>query len=74
MYIMTVRRMTSGELLKYRKGLRIAGGYGPPLPGSSQFALTTPGGAQSPTHLGGGAGRDRQHAESVLGRKPASTV
>jgi hypothetical protein len=24
-YIITVRRMTSGELLKYRKGLRIAG-------------------------------------------------
>jgi hypothetical protein len=26
MYIITVRRMTSGELLKQRKGLRIAGG------------------------------------------------
>jgi len=42
MYIITVRRMTSGELLKYRKGLRIAEGYETPLPGSSQFALTTP--------------------------------
>ena len=42
MYIITARRMTSGELLKYRKGLRIAGGYGTPLAGSSQFALTKP--------------------------------
>jgi putative transposase len=42
MYIITVRRITSGELLKYRKGLCIAGGYGTSLPGSSQFALTTP--------------------------------
>ncbi len=42
MYIITARRITSGEELKYRNGLRIAGGYGTPLPGSSQFTLTTP--------------------------------
>ena len=34
--------MISGELLKYRKGLRIAGGYGSTLPRSSQFGLTLP--------------------------------
>jgi hypothetical protein len=28
--------------LKQRKGLRIAAGYGSPVPGSSQFALTMP--------------------------------
>jgi len=32
MYIITVRRITSGEPLKYRKRLRIAGGHGTPLP------------------------------------------
>jgi hypothetical protein len=42
MYIITVRRITSGELLKQRKGLRIAGGYGCALRASSQFALTLP--------------------------------
>jgi hypothetical protein len=42
MYIITVRRMTSGELLKYRKGLCIAEGYGTPVSGSSQFGLTLP--------------------------------
>ena len=42
MYIITARRITSGEELKYRNGLRIAGGYGTSLPGSSQFTLTTP--------------------------------
>ena len=36
-YIITMRRMTSGEQLKYRNGLRIAGGYGSPLPSSSQL-------------------------------------
>jgi predicted amidohydrolase YtcJ len=34
--------MTSGELLKYRKGLCIAGGYGTSVSGSSQFGLTLP--------------------------------
>ncbi len=42
MYIITVSRITSGELLKYRKGLRIVRGYGSPRPASSQFALTQP--------------------------------
>ena len=42
MYIITVRRITSGELLKQRKGLRIAGGYGSSPGGSSQFSLTMP--------------------------------
>jgi hypothetical protein len=36
--------MTSGELLKYRKGLCIAGRYGTHLSGSSQFGLTLPSG------------------------------
>ena len=50
MYIITVRRITSGELLKQRKGLRIAGGYGSSPGGSSQFSLTMPvqGQADSP--------------------------
>jgi SAM-dependent methyltransferase len=39
--------MTSGELLKYRKGLCIAGGYGTPVSGSSQFGLTLPADAQT---------------------------
>jgi hypothetical protein len=34
--------MPSGELLKYRKGLCIAGRYGTHLSGSSQFGLTLP--------------------------------
>jgi len=42
MYIITVRRITSGELLKQRKGLRIAGGHGKHLLASRQFALTMP--------------------------------
>jgi hypothetical protein len=37
-----VRRMTLGELLKYRKGLCIARGYGTSVSGSSQFGLTLP--------------------------------
>jgi len=37
--------MTSGELLKQRNGFRITGGYGTPLPGTSQLALTGPTGA-----------------------------
>ena len=43
MYIITARRITSGELLKQRKGLCIDGGYRTPLPGSSRIALTLPG-------------------------------
>ncbi len=42
MYIITARRITSGELLKYRKGFCIAASYGTPLPASSRFALTLP--------------------------------
>ena len=42
MYIITARRMTSGELLKYRKGLFMTAGYGSFLSGSSQFSLTKP--------------------------------
>ena len=42
MYIITVRRITSGELLKYRKGFRIARHYGQPLRVSREFALTLP--------------------------------
>jgi hypothetical protein len=42
MYIITVRRITSGELLKQRNGLRIAGGYGRSLRASSQLTLTMP--------------------------------
>ncbi len=42
MYIITVRRITSGELLKYRKGFCIAGSYGMLRPGSSRFSLTMP--------------------------------
>jgi len=41
-YIITTRRITSGELLKLRKGLRIAGGEGSSPGGSSQFTLTMP--------------------------------
>ena len=40
MYNITVRRITSDKLLKYWKGLRISGGYGTSLHGSSQLALT----------------------------------
>ena len=40
---MTARRMTSGELLKERKGLCITGGYEAVRPGSSRFTLTMPG-------------------------------
>ena len=42
MYIITARRMTSGELLKYRNGLFIAAGYESVLSISSQFCLTKP--------------------------------
>ena len=38
-YIITVRRIISGELLKYRKGFFIPGGYGMARPGSSRFSL-----------------------------------
>ena len=36
--------MTSGELLKQRKGLCITGGYEALRPGSSRFTLTMPNG------------------------------
>ena len=44
MYIITARRMTSGDLLKYRKGLFITAGYESLFPGSSRsrFTLTVP--------------------------------
>ena len=41
-YIITIRRITSGELLKYQKEFCIVAGYGNPLPGSRRFALTLP--------------------------------
>ena len=42
MYIITARRITSGELLKQRKGLFIGKGYERLLCGSSRFSLKTP--------------------------------
>jgi hypothetical protein len=42
MYIITVRRITSGELLKQRNGFLIAEGYEPGLAASTRFALTLP--------------------------------
>ena len=44
MTIITARRMTSGELLKYRKGLFITADYESLFPGSSRsrFTLTVP--------------------------------
>ena len=42
MYIIAVRRITSGELLKQRKGLCIAGGWETLIPSSSRFSLTMP--------------------------------
>ena len=37
-----MRRITSGELLKHRKGFCVATSYGTTLPGSSRFSLTLP--------------------------------
>ena len=47
-YIITASRMISGEVLKYRKGLRFVmpSGYAAALPCSSHFVLTVPMGAQ----------------------------
>jgi hypothetical protein len=42
MYIITARRITSGELLKQRNGFSIERAYGSPLPASSRFSLTMP--------------------------------
>ena len=42
MYIITARRMTAGELLKYLNGFHIAQNYGTSLGGSIQFTLTMP--------------------------------
>ena len=42
MYIITVRRITSGELLKFRNGLRICRRYEMSPTRSSVFALTPP--------------------------------
>ena len=41
-YIMTAKRIISGEVLKYRNGLRISGDYETRFAGSSYFALTVP--------------------------------
>jgi hypothetical protein len=41
-YIITVRRIISGELLKYRNGFRVAGDNGTRLSGSSRFSLIMP--------------------------------
>ena len=59
MYIITARRMTSGELLKYRKGLFITADYESLFPGSSRsrFTLTVP--VQLLARLGGWLGRTR---------------
>ena len=37
MYIITARRMTSGEVLKYRKGLLISEGYNTHQPIHAKF-------------------------------------
>lgn len=42
MCIITVRRMISGELLKYQIELRIGERYGWRMPGSSRISLTKP--------------------------------
>ena len=42
MYIITARRMTSGELLKYRNGLFISADYESLCFGSSRFSLPVP--------------------------------
>jgi hypothetical protein len=42
MYIITARRITSGELLKYRNGFCIRRRYRQPLLDSSELALTVP--------------------------------
>ena len=39
---MTVKRIISGEVLKYRNGLRISGDYETRSTGASYFALTVP--------------------------------
>lgn len=39
-YIITVKRMISGEVLKCRNGFLIHGGYGARLTGASWFPLT----------------------------------
>ncbi len=41
-YIITAKRMTSGEVLKYRNGFLIHGGYGVCLTSSSWIPLTLP--------------------------------
>ena len=41
-YIMTAKRIISGEVLKYRNGLRISGDYETRFTDSSYFALTVP--------------------------------
>ena len=41
-YIITARRITSGDVLKYRNGFLIRRGYETHLTGSSYFALTSP--------------------------------
>ncbi len=43
MYIITAKRITSGELLKYRNKFFIHRRYGATQRGSSHFALTLPG-------------------------------
>ena len=41
-YIITARRITSGDVLKYRNGFLIRRGYETRLTGSSEFCLTVP--------------------------------
>jgi hypothetical protein len=54
---MTAKRMISGEVLKYRNGFFIPGGYGMPHPGSSRFSLTKPLGGLLAQELCGSAER-----------------
>ncbi len=42
MYIITAKRITSGELLKQRNGFFIERTYGSPLRASTRFSLTMP--------------------------------
>jgi len=42
MYIMTVRRMISGDVLKYRNGFLIRESYKTAISGSREFPLTPP--------------------------------
>ena len=59
---MTVKRIISGEVLKYRNGLRISGDYETRSTGASYFALTVPKGLYP--------GYDREIHEIYIYRLP----